>query len=145
MSKKNEVLRLKYIDIDDFGNQVYQDQFNQYWKNGSRGSFQQPSLYSASGLEGEMGFPIKQEFVIEPLKGEISEEKKNQYRMLDRLRTDCEYYFGNRHRHPGCLWAGNEQDHIKAMKEIWNSFSEKEKPQWLTWQQIEAYEKEMLK
>lgn len=29
------------------------------------------------------------------------------------------------------------------MKGIWNSFPEDGKPEWLTWEQIEAYEAEM--
>ena len=30
------------------------------------------------------------------------------------------------------------------MKAIWNSFSEDEKPEWLTWEKIEKYEEEMV-
>ena len=33
---------------------------------------------------------------------------------------------------------------IAEMKAIWNSFSENEKPEWLTWEMIERYEEEMV-
>ena len=44
-------------------------------------------------------------------------------------------------RHEKFLWAGNLKNHIKTMKDIWNSL--KVKPEWLTMEQIEAWEKEM--
>jgi hypothetical protein len=30
------------------------------------------------------------------------------------------------------------------MKALWNSFSEEDKPEWLTWEEIEEYERMML-
>jgi len=80
-----------------------------------------------------------------PVESLISKEKKFQYMMLDRLRGDCDYYLGYGNRYPGHLWGKNEEAHIKAMKDIWHSFSFSEKPEWLTWEQIERYEEEMLK
>jgi len=61
--------------------------------------------------------------------------------MLDRMRTDCAYYLGNGRIFGNHLWAGNVSDQIEYMKAIWESFDEK--PEWLTWEQIEAYEKKM--
>ena len=71
------------------------------------------------------------------------ENMKFSYTMLDRLRSDCAYYLGAGGRNPDRLWAKNEASHIKHMKELWNSFAETEKPYWLTWEQILAYEAEM--
>jgi len=65
------------------------------------------------------------------------------YRMLDRMRSDCEYYLGYGNRQPKNLWAGNEVAQIANMKALWNSFSEKDKPEWLSYEKIESYEKEM--
>ena len=43
--------------------------------------------------------------------------------------------------HEKFLWAGNVKEQIKTMKDIWNSL--KVKPEWLTMEQIETWEKEM--
>jgi hypothetical protein len=37
-----------------------------------------------------------------------------------------------------------EQEHIDAMKKLYNSFPADQKPEWLTWEQILEYEKEMV-
>jgi hypothetical protein len=74
---------------------------------------------------------------------EIQEDKTmtNEYRLLSRMAMDCNYFLGAGNRHEKFLWAGNVKDHIKTMKDIWNSL--KVKPEWLTMEQIEAWEKEM--
>ena len=66
------------------------------------------------------------------------------YQMLDRMRTDCEYYLGNGGRHPKYLWAGEEKRHIEIMKTIWESFPADGKPEWLSFEQILDYEKQMV-
>ncbi len=66
------------------------------------------------------------------------------YRMLDRLRSDCEYYLGNGNRYAKHLWAGNEKDHIEVMKALWETFPEKGKPEWLPYEKILDYEKKMI-
>jgi len=63
------------------------------------------------------------------------------YQLLDRMRSDCDYHLGNGRVFGSHLWAGNVPDQIKIMKAIWNSFEEK--PEWLTWERIEEYEKKM--
>lgn len=63
------------------------------------------------------------------------------YRLLSRMCMDCNYFLGAGDRHEKFLWAGNVKDQIKTMKEIWNGL--KVKPEWLTMEQIEAWEKEM--
>jgi len=62
-------------------------------------------------------------------------------RLLGRMKADCEYYFGYGNCCAKHLWTGNEKDQIRAMRALWNSFSPKDKPEWLTLEQIEAYEK----
>lgn len=63
--------------------------------------------------------------------------------MLDRYRCDCDYYLGYGNRNPDVLPLKNERKLIEEMKRIWLSFSEEEKPKWLTWDQILEYEKAM--
>ena len=64
--------------------------------------------------------------------------------MLDRLKTDCEYYLNNGNRNPKHLWAGNEKEQIAKMKELWNSFPDGEKPEYISMEDIENYEKQMV-
>lgn len=66
------------------------------------------------------------------------------YQMLSRMKADCEYYLGNGNRHPKYLWADNEKDQISCMKALWLSFPEDKKPEWLTLEQIQDYEKQMV-
>jgi hypothetical protein len=66
------------------------------------------------------------------------------YMMLARLQSDCNYYLGFGNRHEKHLWAGNVADHINEMKKLWNSLPADAKPEWITMQQIEIYEKDML-
>lgn len=66
------------------------------------------------------------------------------YQMLDRLRTDCEYYLGYGNRNVKCLWAGNEKEQIEFMKRIWSSFLQDKKPEWLSLEKIEEYERKMV-
>lgn len=54
------------------------------------------------------------------------------YQLLDRLRLDCKYYLGHGNRNAKNLWAGNEEKQIEAMKTLWHSFTEENKPEWIT-------------
>jgi len=75
----------------------------------------------------------------------LSRDEKFRYQMLGRMRSDCDYYLGNGQIYGNHLWAGNEVDQIDYMKCLWSSFAEDKKPEWLTWEQILQYERDMLK
>lgn len=64
------------------------------------------------------------------------------YVMLDRMRSDCEYYLGYGNRSSKYLWAKDPKRHIEIMKAIYNRLDPK--PEWLTPEQIDEYEKKML-
>ncbi len=70
-------------------------------------------------------------------------EDSYRYMLLDRMRGDCEYFLENGNGFEGHLWAGNVEDHIMIMKEIWNSFEQKQKPEWLSMEDIIDYENRM--
>jgi len=142
--KKDSKLILRYLGEDDWSRPVYQDQFKRLWKDVELGDSAQPSLYVPVGNEfdGEPNMPIKQDFTILPT-GLPSREKRFQYQMLDRLRSDCDYYLGYGRRNPQRLCENSEKEHIEEMKRMWLSFSEDEKPEWLPWEKILQYEKEM--
>lgn len=86
-------------------------------------------------------------FVNNYLKKEVKEESEENpqefdYRLLSRLKSDCDYYLGNGNRNAEhCLWAKNEQGQIDKMREIYNKL--KEKPEWLSEEDINNYAKEM--
>lgn len=65
------------------------------------------------------------------------------YMLLDRLKTDCEYFLGNGNGYEKHLWAGDIDSQIAKMKELYNSFADDEKPEWITMEDINNYEKEM--
>ena len=67
----------------------------------------------------------------------MAEDRFN-YMLLDRLKSDCEYYLGYggvNAKHS--LWAQDEQAQIDKMREIYDSL--KIKPKWLTMEQIDEY------
>jgi hypothetical protein len=66
------------------------------------------------------------------------------YQLLSRLQSDCNYYLGNGNRNKKHLWAGDETEQIITMKQLWNSFSHDDKPEWLTWDEILNYENKMI-
>lgn len=70
-------------------------------------------------------------------------DNKFNYMMLSRLQMDCDYYLGFGNRNEKVLWAGNVDDHIDEMKRIWNNLPKKEKPEWLSMEDILEYEKKM--
>lgn len=73
------------------------------------------------------------------------EKKDNRfnYQMLSRLKQDCNYFLGNGNRSERSLWAGSVDGQIAEMKSLWEQFSEDEKPEWLTYEEILDYEKKM--
>ena len=75
-------------------------------------------------------------------KSKLNESAEDQYMLLDRLRSDCEYYLGNGNRNPKHLWAGNEQGQIAEMRKIYNQLPEK--PDWISEEDIDRYEREMI-
>lgn len=66
------------------------------------------------------------------------------YQMLDRLRADCDYFLSYGNRHNKYLWAGNPAGQIKLMRDIYNSFADDKKPEWLTPAEIDEYERLMV-
>ncbi len=144
MGKKSEkILKLKYIGDDFWSQPVYKDQFGKLWKDLNCGDSERPDLYWPvnNEFDEEPYLPMGCEFVI--IKAKEKSGKEFQYMMLDRLRSDCDYYLGYGNRHAGVLARGDEREQIEAMKKLWLEFDEDKKPEWLTWAQILEYEKQM--
>lgn len=70
----------------------------------------------------------------------LKRDEQFRYMMLDRMRQDCNYYL--EHPHEKHLWAGNVEDQIETMKQLYNSLPEK--PEWITMEDIDDLEKQMI-
>ncbi len=66
---------------------------------------------------------------------------KQAYMLLGRLQQDCEYYLGHGNRAKKHLWALDEAGQIAKMRELYANLPEK--PEWLTLEQIDDYERKM--
>ena len=71
-----------------------------------------------------------------------SEPQNPDYHLLSRLKADCEYYLGAGGREEKHLWAGSAEKQIAKMRELYAALSVK--PEWLTEQDIDRYERQML-
>lgn len=138
------ILTLKFIGLDHLSLPTYRDQYGRLWKDIDLGEKTNPNLYSVTNndMDGEPCCPINQKYQFE--KEPYRENAYSfQYRMLDRLRCDCDYFLGYGDRDPDILWAKDVPKHIGYMKTLWNEVLIK--PVWLTWEQIIQYEAEMSK
>lgn len=61
------------------------------------------------------------------------------YQLLDRLREDCKYYIGHGMKSKKYLWSLDEKQQIKDMVSLYNSFSEDEKPEWISMDEINEW------
>lgn len=70
------------------------------------------------------------------------DDNRFNYQLLGRLQQDCDYYLGLGNRAKKHLWAGDEAEQIRKMRELYDGLAEK--PEWITLEAIERYEAEML-
>ena len=63
------------------------------------------------------------------------------YMMLGRFIRDCEYYLQNPNQKH--LWSGDAISHADNMLELYNSFPEDKKPEWLSRDKLTEYRKEL--
>lgn len=82
--------------------------------------------------------------VIECDKPFVRHPREMDYMILGRLKSDCEYFLGNGNGYEGHLYYKSVEKHCEEMERLWNSFSDAEKPQWLTLENIKNYRKQML-
>ena len=63
------------------------------------------------------------------------------YRLLGRLKSDCDYFLGAGGRAEKHLWAGNVREQIAKMRELYATLPDK--PEWLTPEDIDRYARRM--
>lgn len=106
------------------------------------------NYFGASELETEAFLKHLEDegFLIESIAKKTVKESaslENEYVLLDRMRSDCEYYLGCGERCDKHLWAGNVKAQIAKMREIYNNLEVK--PEWISSEDIDRYEREMTK
>jgi hypothetical protein len=96
-------------------------------------------------LERRNGIKLPRDYWGNPITGAKTAEDVNKftYMMLDRLKQDCEYYLGYGERYDGALWAGSVDGQIAKMHELWDELPDDGKPEWLTLNDIDDYERRM--
>ena len=65
----------------------------------------------------------------------------DEYRLLGRLKDDCDYFLGAGGRAEKHLWAGNVREQIAKIRELYDALPEK--PEWLTLEDIDRYAQRM--
>ena len=79
--------------------------------------------------------------VEEPVAETVPYNYEHEYRLLSRMKRDCEYFLGAGGRAEKHLWAGNVREQIAKMRELYDALPEK--PEWLTQEDIERYAQRM--
>lgn len=100
-------------------------------------------------FEDTVGIPINRIENIDFVRSLLAEQSidktqpfENEYRLLSRLKSDCEYFLGTGARAEKHLWAGSVDEQIDKMRDLYDLLPEK--PEWLSKQDIDNYERQMI-
>ena len=138
------MLELHYVGIGYFGSPAYKDNKGNIWLDINLGNGELDLHKSSDNeIDGEPDYPINSDYVI-ATPAPVESPNKFNYMMLSRLQSDCNYFLGYGGRHLSRLCENSVQKHIEEMKRLWNNLPNDGKPEWLTMEQIDAYEREML-
>jgi len=99
-------------------------------------------LSPAKESDGEPDKMIECEIKILNPRTEREERERGfkfDYMMLSRMQSDCKYYSSAEHFNRA--HASTIQETIEEMKRLWHKFPEDLKPEWITLEEIEGYEK----
>ena len=140
-------MKVKYIGFGGYMEvPCYQDENGKIYfdeNNGRNGL----NLYTGAYMDcGEIcGEPCSR--VTEPVECEnpfVRSSKEREYMLLNRLQLDCKYYINCAGKcRSSSLWADIDTI-IKEMENIMDSFTEEEKPEWLTDADFEALKNEIM-
>ena len=73
-----------------------------------------------------------------------SRYRGNYFRMLSRLKMDCDYFLGYGNGCEGHLYHGTVEQQCDEMEKLWDALPANEKPEWLTMEGIKDYRVKML-
>lgn len=77
-------------------------------------------------------------------KSVLKTDETFRYQLLSRMQTDCNYFLGNGNGHNKFLWGGNVETQIAYMRALYDSFPNEKKPEWISIEDIDNYQKEMI-
>ncbi len=95
------------------------------------------TLFNIDGVEVEEPMEIA-ENVIE----DDADLQRNEYMLLGRLQQDCRYFLKHGGRAVKHLYHDTVEAHIADMRRLYDLLNEK--PEWITLEEIDQYEQEML-
>ena len=100
----------------------------------------EPVILSWSNVQRRIAHLIKADKFFTQQEKTVLEHNQ-EYQLLDRLRSDCEYFLGAGNRAEKHLWTGSVRAQIAKMRELYDTLPEK--PEWLTKETIDDYAERM--
>ena len=121
-----------YLDEAGYAasDELIEDGISEYRSHGGKGNSQDVS-----------GFIERELLAEEPAAEAMPSGHGDEYRLLGRLKADCDYFLGAGGRAEKHLWAGNVREQIAKMRELYAALPEK--PEWLTSEDIDRYAQRM--
>ena len=96
----------------------------------------EPVMLSWAKVQRRIAQLIREDQFLTEQEKDVLEHNPD-YRLLDRLRADCEYFLGAGNRAEKHLWAGSVYAQIVKMRELYDALPQK--PEWLTKEAIDDY------
>ena len=121
-----------YLDEAGYAasDELIEDGISEYRSHGGKGNSQDVA-----------GFIERELLAEEPAAEAMPSGHGEEYRLLGRLKADCDYFLGAGGRAEKHLWAGNVREQIAKMRELYAALPEK--PEWLTMEDINRYAQRM--
>lgn len=121
-----------YLDEAGYAasDELIEDGISEYRSHGGKGNSQDVARFIERELLAE-----------EPAAEAMPSGHGDEYRLLGRLKADCDYFLGAGGRAEKHLWAGNVREQIAKMRELYAALPEK--PEWLTSEDIDRYAQRM--
>ena len=121
-----------YLDEAGYAasDELIEDGISEYRSHGGKGNSQDVA-----------GFIERELLAEEPAAEAMPSGHGDEYRLLGRLKADCDYFLGAGGRAEKHLWAGNVREQIGKRRELYAALPEK--PEWLTSEDIDRYAQRM--
>ena len=143
----------EYIGKDDWGRHIIKSkETGTYFGDGNltragkERDLSHAAWYTYSGndpYEGEPEVSMNDDIIVNIVNPEDipTDYQREEYQLLGRLKSDCDYFLGNGNGYEGHLWAGSVDKQIAKMRELYDQLEEK--PEWLNLDDINTYERKM--
>ena len=121
-----------YLDEAGYAasDELIEDGISEYRSHGGKGNSQDVA-----------GFIERELLAEEPAAEAMPSGHGDEYRLLGRLKADCDYFLGAGGRAEKHLWAGSVEAQLAKMRELYALLPEK--PEWLTPEDIDRYAQRM--